>query len=48
MSGNMSMSKSDKDAVIKRINNIIREINETNHDGSSTNYLLAGGKLLIC
>ena len=35
MSGNSNMTKADKEAVINRINSIIREVNETNQGGSS-------------
>ena len=44
MSGNSNMTKADKEAVINRINNIIREVNETNQGGASKNYLLGGNQ----
>lgn len=44
MSGNVNMTKADKDAVINRINSIIREVNETVIGGRNQNYL-RGGKM---
>ena len=44
MSGNPNMTKANKDAVIKRINEIITEVNETVIGGRNQNYL-RGGKL---